>query len=119
MVTPYEHPMPNGGRRQYGGEPHFGVWNKADARFIIVFKGHTYKVAQLVCEAFQGSKPFPEAVCMHMDENSANNRAGNLQWGTQKENLNAPGFIEYCQSRTGDLSPTIRARNLATRAEAP
>jgi len=43
---------------------------------------------------------------MHIDENAANNRADNLRWGTQKENLNAPGIIEYCMDRTGDRSPT-------------
>lgn len=105
MVAPYEAPMPHGGTRQYGGEPHFGVWNKQDARFIIVHKGRTYKVAQLVCEAFNGPKPFPDAVCMHKDENAANNRPGNLEWGTQKENLNAPRFQEYRHLKRGESHP--------------
>ena len=70
MVAPYESPMPYGGVRQYGGEPHFGVWNKQDARFIVIHKGKTYKVARLICEAFHG-KPMRADVCMHMDENSA------------------------------------------------
>ena len=47
---------------------------------------------------------------MHMDENSANNQYENLQWGTQKENLNAPGFIAYCHGRTGENSPSIKSR---------
>jgi hypothetical protein len=47
---------------------------------------------------------------MHLDENAANNRADNLRWGTQKENLNAPGFLNYCRSRTGDDSPIIKGR---------
>lgn len=98
MVKPYSAPMPHGGVRQYGGQPHFGVWNKADERFIIVYKGKCYKVAHLVCEAFNGPRPEIEGervVCMHLDENAANNRADNLAWGTQKENLNAPGFLDY------------------------
>lgn len=98
MVAPYEAPMPRGGKRQYGGQPHFGVWNKQDGRFTIIHKGHTYKVARMVCEAFHGGAPFEGAVCMHKDENAANNRADNLEWGTQKQNLNCPAFIEY---RTG------------------
>lgn len=110
MVRPYTAPMPHGGRRQYGGEPVFGCWNKTDGRFMTVYKGKNYKVARLVCEAFNGPPPFEGAVCMHLDENAANNRADNLSWGTQKENLNAPGFIEYCKSRTGENSPTIKAR---------
>ena len=106
MVKPYRGEMPNGGLRPYGGHPHFGVWSKQDERFIIVYKGKCYKVHQLVCEAFHGERPdLPEieggrVVVLHIDENSANNRADNLKWGTQKENLNAPGFKEY--RRTGD-----------------
>lgn len=50
---------------------------------------------------------------MHMDENSRNNVPSNLKWGTQKENLSAPGFIEYCRSRTGDNSPIAKAKKKA------
>lgn len=100
MVTPYEAEMPHGGKRQYGGQPHFGVWSRQDARFIVVYKSKTYKVHRLVCEAFHGAQPERASVCMHLDENSANNRPENLSWGAQKENLNAPGFIQYCKSRT-------------------
>ena len=114
MVLPHQVGMPRGGLRSCGGEPRFGVWSKTDARFIIVYEGHTYKVAQLVCEAFNGARPTADAVCMHLDENAANNRPNNLQWGTQKENLNAPGFIEYCKGRTGENSPTIKGRIAAT-----
>ena len=99
MVSPYLGEMPNGGARPYGGQPHFGVWNKQDGRFITVYKGKCYKVHRLVCEAFNGSAPFERAVVMHIDENAANNRPDNLQWGTQKENLNAEGFKVYRQTR--------------------
>ena len=47
---------------------------------------------------------------MHLDENSKNNVPGNLKWGSQKENLNAVGFIEYCKSRTGDASPVNKGK---------
>ncbi len=118
MVSPYEARMPNGGTRFYGGEPHFGVWNKADGRFQFFYKGKTYKVAPLVCEAFNGVKPSDDAVCMHIDENAANNRPSNLAWGTQKENLNARAFVEYCKARTGDDSPWIKGRIAASKAGA-
>lgn len=110
MVSPYVADMPNGGKRQYGGCPHFGVWSKHDARFIVFHKGKTYKVAQLVCEAFNGEKADNSQVCMHLDENAANNRADNLRWGTQKENLNAPAFREYCKQRTGADNPWVKGR---------
>jgi len=45
---------------------------------------------------------------MHLNENSADNRPENLAWGTQKENLNAPGFIAYCKTRTGDKHPRAK-----------
>lgn len=98
MVIPYYGIMPHGGQRPYGGEVTWGVWNKTDARFITCYKGKTYKIAHLVCEAFHGKKPDDKPVVMHLDENAANNRADNLAWGTQKENLNAPGFRAYCRS---------------------
>jgi hypothetical protein len=111
MSAPHREPMPNGGQRTYGGRPHFGVWNKCDGRFIVCVRGQSYKVHRLVAEAFHGPPPFEGAVAMHLDENAANNRASNLRWGTQQENLNAPGFLEYCHSRIGDRSPTVKARS--------
>ena len=102
MVAPYLAPSPNGGLRQYGGEPTFGQWD--GTRFVYRHKGKTYKAHRLICEAFHGSPP-DGAVCMHLDEDSANNEPSNLSWGTQRENLNAPGFIAHCRSRTGDASP--------------
>jgi hypothetical protein len=50
-----------------------------------------------------------------MDEDALNNRPSNLRWGTQKENLNMPGFIEYCRARKGENSP--RAKHKASKAQ--
>lgn len=119
MRAPHRKKMPRGGMRSYGGEPTFGVWSKEDARFIIVIKNKSYKISRLVCEAFNGPPPFPRAVAMHLDENPANNRSGNLGWGTQKENLNAQGFLEFCKSRTGESNPFIKGRKKKQRQEAP
>ena len=113
MRLPFFVDMPRGGLRQYGGQPHFGVWNKQDGRFCLIFKHKTYKVHRLVCEAFHGAPPTDNPVCMHCDENSANNRPDNLAWGTQKENLNAPAVKAYHRARTGENSPYaigLRAR---------
>lgn len=103
MVEPYTASLPKGGVRVYGGKPTAGQWD--GSRFVYARRGYkTQKVHRLVCEAFNGP-PQDGQVCMHLDEKSANNRPENLAWGTQKENLNAPGFIAYCKSRTGDNSP--------------
>lgn len=104
--------MPNGARRMYGGKIHRGVWAKDTRRYIINYKGKTYKVARMVCEAFHGSqpKPYPHSVVIHIDENSRNNRASNLKWGSQKENLNGKKFLRYCRGRTGENNPAIKGR---------
>ena len=94
--------VPRQGGKHYGGEPTYGQWD--GTRYIYPRRGKTHKVARLVCEAFHGH-PFPGAVCMHLDEDAHNNRPENLAWGTQKQNLNAPGFIEYCKGRTGERNP--------------
>lgn len=103
MVVPHEAPMPYGGKRFYGGQPTRGQWD--GNRYIYPRKGHkTLKVARLVCEAFNGP-PSPGQLAMHEDENSRNNKPDNLRWGTQKENLNYPGFLDHCRGRTGDDNP--------------
>lgn len=90
--VPFYGPMPGGGVRKYGGKARYGVWHKDSKRYVLVHGTKNYKVARLVCEAFHGPPP-PDAVCMHLDEDSRNNRPENLAWGTQRENMNAPGFI--------------------------
>lgn len=102
---PYTVSMPHGGVRTYVGTPTFGVWCKDEERFIYQYNRKSFKVHFAVCEAFHGQRPFPEAVVMHDDENSANNGEANLKWGTQKQNLNYAGFKLYCAGRTGDNNP--------------
>ena len=120
VQAPSYAPLPNGGFRSYLPEPTYGAISRANKS-----AAHEYRIAmlrrnggtgrqaprkvhQLVCEAFHGPKPFPSAVVIHLDENAHNNRPENLKWGTQKENLNAPGFIAHCKSRTGENNPYIK-----------
>jgi hypothetical protein len=111
MVAPFVASLPNGGTRQYGGRARRGSWD--GARYIFQWRDKTYRVARLVCEAFSGPPPFEGAVCMHLDENSRNNEPGNLRWGTQKENLNAPKWLAYCRGRVGANSAWAKARRKA------
>lgn len=111
LQAPGHAPLPNGGFRLYTPEPRLGQVAKAskaakhEYRHIMVRRygpGRRQaprKVHQLVCEAFHGPKPFEKAVVMHLDENALNNRPENLKWGTQKENLNAPGHLKYLRTR--------------------
>ena len=106
MVEPHPVPRHHGGVWMAGGKPTRGQWD--GKRYIYPRKGFkTMKVHRLVCEGFHG-QPQPGQVCMHLNEDAADNRPENLAWGTQKENLNAPGFIAYCKSRTGQMHPRKR-----------
>ncbi len=111
MLIPFFGKMPRGGTRRYGGRARLGNWD--GERHVIQIRGINYKVARLVCEAFNGPPPHDKPICMHVDENSRNNAPDNLQWGTHKENLNAPGFLEYCRGRTGENNPLVKARRRA------
>jgi HNH endonuclease len=103
--------MPHGGWREYNPKPTFGFRTKASKNARHVYMGMynkffgNMKIHRLVCEAFHGPAPIGKPVVLHLDENAENNRPENLRWGTQKENLNAAGFIEYCKGRTGVNSP--------------
>ncbi len=68
------------------------------------------KVLQLVCEAFNGPRPSEFHGVSHKNENALDNRACNLGWSTQKENLNMPNFINYCKSRLRVDSPVVKGR---------
>ena len=116
LRRPFKRSMPNGSERWYRSQPTYGyraaISGLAGFRMILRVNGlgRTFKIARLVCEAFHGPPPFELAVVMHVDDDPANNRPDNLKWATQKENLNAPQFIAYCKSRTGDNSPTVKGR---------
>lgn len=122
LQAPSYAPMANGGFRIHTPAPRVGLISKANKtathEYRIVMlrrwgdgpRQQPRKVHQLVCEAFHGPKPFPNAVVIHIDENALNNRPENLRWGTQKENLNMPKFKEYCRGRTGENSPWTKGQ---------
>ena len=113
LLPPRNMPMPHGGFRRYLPEPTLGSVCRSRKEAAHVYYGvwargvGNIKVHQAVCEAFHGAKPFSRAVVIHLDENGLNNRSENLKWGTQKENLNAAGFVQYCKLRLGNKSPTV------------
>jgi hypothetical protein len=107
--------MPNGGVAIHKTAPRYGSVTKASATarhkyYGLVYRGKNYKVHRLVCEAFHGPAPEGRNVVIHENENALDNRPENIRWGTQKENLNAAGFIAYCKARTGENSPVIKGR---------
>ena len=123
-VKPHIGKMPNGALRAYETLPTYGVEEKSATgrkdsprRKIIRVRrlNKTFKVHQLVCEAFHGAKPFPDAIVLHLDENPSNNVPGNLRWGTRKENQNFPEVLAAFRARTGEASPRAihKKRNAA------
>jgi hypothetical protein len=119
LLPERETQMPNGGMRKYIPKPTNGHITKASkaARHTHLFLSNRHfgnmKIHRLVCEAFHGPAPEGRPYVIHLDENAHNNKPENLRWGTQKENLNMPGFIAYCKSRTGENSPVVKGRKKA------
>jgi hypothetical protein len=111
-----EAPLPNGGIRKYFPKPTYGTKTKSSKTARHHYYGMfnrrygNIKIHRAVCEAFYGPPPIDKPYVLHLDENALNNRPENLRWGSQKENLNASGFIEYCKSRIGENSPVIKGR---------
>jgi len=108
--------MPHGGLRKYEPKPTYGHVTRASKTARHEYMGlyskfyGNIKVHRIVCEAFYGPAPDGMDVVIHIDEDATNNNAANLKWGTQKENLNMPKFIEYCKSRTGENSPSAKGK---------
>lgn len=69
-------------------------------------KVRTFQVHAVVCEAFHGEKPFPEAQVRHLDGNKLNNRADNLAWGTSAEN--AADTAKHGTRMRGERLPTSK-----------
>ena len=95
--------MPHGGFRTYGGLEWLGSWDPETNRYVLMYGGRTYRVARLVCEAFHGPPPDDKPLCLHGDEDSRNNRADNLRWGTPSENMNEPLYLSSLRQRTASL----------------
>lgn len=122
LLPPRYAALAQGGYRAYLPVPVVGTKRRSKVGAKHVYMGlwtrfyGNIKIHQAVCEAFHGRKPFDNAVVIHLDEDALNNRPENLKWGTQKENLNAPGFREQCRQRIAQNSP--RAKWLAKRKAA-
>ena len=107
--------MPHGGTREYKTKWVFGTIRRATktarhSYYGILYRGRNYKIHRLICEAFHGPAPEGSNIVLHLNEDATDNRPENLAWGTQKQNLNATGFIEYCKSRTGENSPVAKGK---------
>lgn len=69
-------------------------------------------VHHLVLEAFIGPRP-DGFDCCHRDGTRANNRAGNLRWGTRKENM--ADCVAHGRSPRGERSPRAKLSEMGVR----
>lgn len=90
QVAGYEYEVSSYGRiRRVSGQ----VLKPDASRDYIKFQlykdgiGTLHALHILVCTAFNGPRPFPEAKCLHRDDNRTNNTPKNLYWGTHQENM--------------------------------
>jgi hypothetical protein len=86
--------MPRGGFKTLKVDPTFGHFDAKNRRFKLSVNGKTRWVSPLICEAFHGPRPSPLMQCMHLDEDSTNNKPSNLAWGTRVENHHAPKYLK-------------------------
>jgi len=79
----------NGSRRiVHGQRKRIHLDRYGYARASLCRPGHavTAQMHVLVCEAFHGPRPSPEAEVCHANDNRSDNRAENLSWGTRQSN---------------------------------
>ena len=65
----------------------YATWLDKDGYKRIKIKGDHWGIHQLVCKVFNGEPPAPGLVVNHKDGNRTNNHYSNLEWATQKENV--------------------------------
>lgn len=53
---------------------------------VVIGKGNSRMVHQLVLEAFVGPRP-PDTEALHLNHNPSDNKVTNLRWGTRQENI--------------------------------
>jgi len=94
-VTPYHKEMPHGGFKVIGGHAWLGniARDVSRPRRTFRFRGRTYKVHRLVCEAFHGPAPFENADVLHENGNTLDNAETNIRWATRSEILLQSPFI--------------------------
>lgn len=63
----------------------------------------TFRVCNLVCEAFHGPKPLPAHETCHDDGDPSNNVATNLRWDTRKNNF--ADMIRHGTRMKGERAP--------------
>ena len=85
---------------KYKGKLLKTICNKYGYLYLRISKNNFIKhkyVSRLVAEAFI-KKPFNKNTVNHIDGNKTNNHASNLEWCTQKENIQHAWNVGLCES---------------------
>jgi hypothetical protein len=61
------------------------------------------RLNRVICEAWHGPAPFPEAVARHLDDDRSNNVVTNICWGSQSDNV-------HDAMRNGKSDPAANGR---------
>lgn len=89
-----------------------GYWDIHGGRYMVKDKNKkSWKVSHLIAKAFL-KPPTQGQVLMHLNENSNDNRPQNLQWGSQKQNINSPLYKRYARIRQTWIEKTRRELSL-------
>ncbi len=87
-----------------------------DGRVKVALLRNKFRVATLVCTAFNGDRPSPKHEVAHWDGDPSNNVKTNLRWATHKENSEDTiryggmprGERHYCSKLSEKQIPDIR-----------
>lgn len=99
-----------GGRRTLGA-PHYGSLNQMGYRSVYQC-GKRFRVHYLVCCAFRGQPPTPKHTADHKNGNRSDNRACNLRWATQREQVK-----NQRKHRPKSNGKPVLARRVASKGE--
>lgn len=104
----YDAFISNLGRIKAKGNPHYGTlmedgYCRTNLFNKIQKKSLSFRVHRLVCQAFL-QNPENKPIVNHKDENRSNNKLENLEWMTNRENVN------YSYELNDRISPNCRSR---------
>lgn len=71
-------------------------------------KRSNFQVHRLVCEAFHGSQPFPNAMALHKDHVKTNCMQDNLYWGSHQNNMDDRVKANRSNRPIGEKNPRAK-----------
>ena len=95
----------------------YSTWEDKDGYLRIKLKGKHYSIHHLVCWVFNGEKPSENHQVNHIDGNRKNNHYLNLEWTTQKENIQHSMKYGEGTPPPKQFNNTYRAKEITLKCE--